>query len=142
MVDRSVFDLRLERLERLLRSLRSLASVERASFLVDEALQAQAERWMHLAAECSIDLANHLIADRAWKSPSTNRETFQVLADNGVLEPDLARQMEGWAGLRNILVHLYLEIDYEKLFEILTKDLPEIEAFVAAMTRFVFELGD
>jgi len=142
LVDRSVFDLRLGRLERLLRSLRSLASVDRTAFLADEALQAQAERWMHLVVECSIDLANHLIADRAWKSPSTNRETFQVLADNGVLEPELARRMEGWAGLRNILVHLYLEIDYEKLFEILTKDLPEIEAYVAAMTRFAFELED
>ncbi len=83
-----------------------------------------------------------LIADRAWKSPSTNRETFQVLAENGVLDPELARQMEGWAGLRNILVHLYMEIDYGKLFEILTDDLPEIEAYVAAMARFVFELED
>ncbi len=59
MVDRSVFDRRLERLERLLHNLRPLTSVDRASFLGDEALQAQAERWMHLAVECAIDLANH-----------------------------------------------------------------------------------
>jgi len=142
LVDRSVFDRRLEKLELLLRHLRTLTSADRAAFLDDEALQAQAERWLHLTVECAIDLANHLIADHGWKSPSTNRETFQVLAQNGVLNADLARQMEGWAGLRNILVHLYLEIDHGKLFDILTTDLPEIEAYVAAVTRFVPDLED
>ena len=64
MVDRDVFDRRLAKLETLLRDLRSLSKVERAAFLSDRALQAQAERWLQLAAECALDLAHHLIADR------------------------------------------------------------------------------
>jgi uncharacterized protein YutE (UPF0331/DUF86 family) len=39
-------------------------------------------------------------------------------------------------------VHLYLEIDHGRLFDILTTDLPEIEAYVGAVTRFALELED
>lgn len=80
MVDREVFDVRLARLEQLLRDLRDLARVERERFLADRGLQAQAERWSHLAVECCLDLTHHLIADRGWRTPSTYREAFRILA--------------------------------------------------------------
>ena len=59
MVDRDVLDRRLAKLEALLRDLRELARVERERFLADRGLQAQAERWLQLAAECTLDLAHH-----------------------------------------------------------------------------------
>jgi hypothetical protein len=83
LVDREVFDRRLGRLEVVLRSLRGLAGVERERFLHDLALQAQAERWLYVAAECSLDLAHHLIADRGWKTPATYREAFMVRRPKG-----------------------------------------------------------
>jgi uncharacterized protein YutE (UPF0331/DUF86 family) len=65
LVDPEVFARRLAKLEDLLSLLRGLAQVERERFLIDRALQAQAERWLHLAAECALDLAPHLIAARS-----------------------------------------------------------------------------
>lgn len=129
MVDREVFDRRLARLEELLRRLRDLMQVDRDKFLHDAGIQAQAERWTQLAIECTLDLANHAIADRGWKTPETNREAFEILAREGALDDELAKIMAGWAGLRNILVHLYLEVDHSRLYEILQKDLDQLEAF-------------
>jgi uncharacterized protein YutE (UPF0331/DUF86 family) len=43
--------------------------------------------------------------------------------------------MEGWAGLRNLLVHLYLEVDHERLWEILSTELDQLEAFARAVTE-------
>ena len=96
-----------------------------------------AERWLHLAAESALDLAHHLIADRGWKTPSSYREAFQVLAQEGVLLPELARQMEAWAGLRNVLVHFYREVDHDRLFEILQRDLDQLQAYAAAVSGAV-----
>jgi uncharacterized protein YutE (UPF0331/DUF86 family) len=135
LVDREVFDRRLARLEMLLRQLRRVAAVERDTFLAEEMLRASTERWLHLAAECALDLAHHLIADRGWKTPSTYREAFQVLRDEDVLSAELARQMEQWAGLRNILVHLYLEVDHERLHEFLQNDLDQLESFAVELNR-------
>ena len=111
MVDREVFERRLAKLEELLRDLRTLAVVDREAFLRDRGLRAQAERWLQLAAECTLDLAHHLIADRGWKTPSTYREAFEILRAEGVIDAALAEQMQAWAGLRNVLTHLYLEVD-------------------------------
>lgn len=135
MVDREVFDRRLARLEELLRDLRGLAVVPRQEFLRERGLQAQAERWLHLAAECTLDLANHLIADRGWRTPATYREAFQILNEQGVLSEKLATTMEGWAGLRNVLVHLYLGVDHERIWQTLVNDLGALEEFAAALSR-------
>ena len=135
MVDRDVFDRRLAKLEALLRDLRALARVERERFLVDRGLQAQAERWLQLAAECALDLAHHLIASRGWPVPSTYREAFQILQREGVLTDALSLHMQGWAGLRNILTHVYLEIDHRRLYEVLTGELASLEHYAAAIAR-------
>ena len=135
MVDRDVFDRRLAKLEDLLRQLRRLAAVEKETFLADDTLRASAERWLQLAAECCLDLAHHLIADRGWRTPTTYREAFEVLNKENVLDSECARQMEQWAGLRNVLVHLYLEVESERLYQILKKDLDQLECFAAAISR-------
>jgi uncharacterized protein YutE (UPF0331/DUF86 family) len=134
LVDREVFDRRLAKLEEPLRDLRSLAATERTRFLADRGLQAQAERWLQLAAECALDLAHHLIAERGWKTPATYREAFEILSAEGVLEGELAGQMQRWAGLRNVLTHLYLQVDHRRLHEILTGELDQLERYAAALS--------
>jgi uncharacterized protein YutE (UPF0331/DUF86 family) len=133
LVDRDVFDRRLGKLEALLRDLRGLAATDRASFLASHGLQAQAERWLQLAAECALDLAHHLIADRGWKTPGSYREAFEILRAEGVLDAVLADQMQGWAGLRDVLTHAYLDVDHSRLHEILTSELEQLAAYAAAL---------
>ena len=135
MVDVDVFRQRLAKLEEYLGHLESMARLGRATVLRDPGLLAQTERWMHLTVEAAIDLGQHLIASRAWRTPMTNRETFQVLEENGVITSELCKQMEGWAGLRNILVHLYLEINHELLLTILEEELDQPRSFASALAR-------
>lgn len=103
----------------------------------DRAAQAQAERWLHLASECVLDLAHHLIADRGWRTPSSYRDAIRVLAENAVMDDSLADQLDLWAGLRNVLVHLYLDVDHDTLFRILQSDLDQLEDFARAVSRQV-----
>jgi uncharacterized protein YutE (UPF0331/DUF86 family) len=137
LVDRETFDRRLAKLEQLLRDLRGFATVDEGAFLRDRGLQAQAERWLHLAAECCVDLAHHLIADRGWRTPATYREAFEILRDEGVLRAELAAQMSGWAGLRNVLVHLYLDVDHALLHRVITLELDQLEQYARSLATFV-----
>jgi uncharacterized protein YutE (UPF0331/DUF86 family) len=135
LVDRETFDRRLAKLEELLAKLRALGATPRSTYLESEGLRAQSERWLQLAAECSLDLAHQLIAERGWKTPATYREAFEILRSERVLDADLASDMQGWAGLRNILTHLYLDIDHERLHEILVSELDQLERYAAALAR-------
>jgi uncharacterized protein YutE (UPF0331/DUF86 family) len=133
MVDEDVFDRRLERLEQAIADLRSIATVDRPRFVGDRALHAQAERWTQVAVEACIDLAHHLIADRGWSTPSTYRDAFRILSEHGVIEPSAVGRMAGWAGLRNILVHLYLDVDHERLHDVLASELDDLVEYAAAL---------
>jgi uncharacterized protein YutE (UPF0331/DUF86 family) len=136
LVDQEVWLKRLGRLEDLLKSLQNLGSTPLRTFLHDKGLQAQAERWLQLAIECCLDLANHLIADQAWHTPSSYRETFEILEQQLVLPAELAARMKKLASLRNVLVHMYLDIDYEIVFSVLQNELDDFRAYATAMVRF------
>jgi uncharacterized protein YutE (UPF0331/DUF86 family) len=73
-----------------------------------------------IAAQAAIDTAEVLVADRGLGPAQTYREAFDILARAGVLPADLAKDLSGWAGLRNALVHLYTHLDIQRLFEAYT----------------------
>ena len=41
--------------------------------------------------------------------------------------------MQRWAGLRNVLVHLYMEIDHRIVFDALRLELDQLERYAAAI---------
>lgn len=128
MVDREVFSRRLEALHDYLRKLRAFREADAAEFVREPALHDLAERYLHLAVEAVLDLANHWIAERALSLPDTNRDTFTVLERAGELAPDLADRLRGWTGFRNILVHQYLDIDHGIAYRAIHDDLIDLEA--------------
>jgi uncharacterized protein YutE (UPF0331/DUF86 family) len=137
VVEAEIFDRRLERLEQTIADLRGIATMPAKALVADRALQAQAERWTQVAVEASIDLANHLIAARGWTTPATYRDAFRILAQHGVIDDAAAQKMAGWAGLRNIIVHLYLDVDHVRLHEVLVNELDDLLEFAAALARTI-----
>ncbi len=61
------------------------------------------------------------------------------LNENGVISKKIGKEMEGWAGLRNVLVHLYLAIDYDQLLTILKQELDQPRSFAAALVKVLDE---
>lgn len=133
MVDAEVLRERLRALDGYVRALEAPASVSRERFVEDADLHDLAERRLHLAVECMIDAANHVIASEGLQTAKTYRDAFSILAEHGVMEASLARRLGGWAGLRNVLVHLYLDIDHGIVHEALTNELDDLSEFAARL---------
>lgn len=102
---------RLARLEEYVRLLEGF----RGRDLADPYARLSLERAFHLAAEASLDSAEMLISRRGWRKPENYKDVVRVLAESGVLPPDFAREFEGVASLRNLLVHDYTRIDHVRL---------------------------
>jgi uncharacterized protein YutE (UPF0331/DUF86 family) len=110
-----------------LEKLRAFRDAAEEEFVREPALHDLAERYLHLAVEACLDLANHWIADRALRTPDANRDSFTVLEEAGELTPDLAERLRGWAGFRNILVHEYLTIDHAVAYRAIRTELGDLE---------------
>lgn len=70
------------------------------------------ERLLELLVQVSVDILSHLLAESG-VSPASYRETFELAGEHGLLPTELTGRLARAAGLRNILVHLYEEIDYD-----------------------------
>lgn len=88
-------------------------------------------------AQVSIDLANHVIAASGWRAPADFRDSFTVLEEHRVLEPELAEKMRALAGLRNLLVHVYEEVDDRMVHASLADGLDDLGRYAQAIARLV-----
>ena len=129
MVDTEIFSRRLDALESYLNRLRSLGEAAEPAYLAEPAIHDLAARYLHLAVEAAIDLANHWIADQGLRTPDSNRDAFTVLEEADEIEAPLAERLRGWAGFRNVLVYDYISIDHRIAYAAIRDELDDLAEF-------------
>jgi uncharacterized protein YutE (UPF0331/DUF86 family) len=92
---------------------------------------------MYVATQAAIDAATHVVADRGLPRATTYAETFDRLAEAGVIETGLARRLADWASMRNVLAHFYPVIDFGRVERALHDDLGDFDRFVAVLDRLM-----
>jgi len=108
-------------------------------FLSEEGCQVRAlvEHFLRLAIEAALDLGRHIIAVKGFGLPEEYRDVARVLRENGVASPHLADRLAMMAGLRNILVHRYWDIDYRRLYHAATEGLTDFDDYGRAILEYV-----
>lgn len=114
------------------RRLLALLERYRALLAVDHPDPYRRRHLVQTSAQVSIDLANHVIAADGHRPPHDYGDAFRVLAEVGVLDQPLADRLVALAGARNLIVHLYAEVDDERLARAVREGgLDDLSAFAA-----------
>lgn len=74
-----------------------------------------AERLLLLLVELAAGINAHVAATLLGRTGTTYAASFRAAADAGLLGPDLAHRLASAAGLRNLLVHRYGEVDADRV---------------------------
>lgn len=119
MVNKNIVAGRLERLHEYLQNLEAVQRFDHKRFVEDPFVHGTAERNLHLAIECLLDIGNHVIAEKAFEKPESYADIFRILRENQIIPSDLYENLEGLAAFRNILVHDYMRLDRGKVFEMI-----------------------
>ncbi len=121
--------------------LKTLALLERYAREVKRSdLDADWEVWLkvkaalEMAGQCAIDAALDLISARGLGTPQTYREAFAVLATHKVIDATLLQELQAWAGLRNVLVHMYTVLDLDRVHAALARTAP-LRTFHAILAK-------
>jgi len=138
LIDYEVIQKRLEKLNQYVGLLEKLSEQPLNRVLTDPFVRGNVERYLQLAIQVSLDIGNHILAEIQTRAPEEYRDIFILLGENKVLPVELAEKMAQLAGLRNILVHDYLEIDLNRIYEFLKTDLSDFREFAKYISKYSF----
>ena len=112
------------------RLLQEADDIDWANYQQDPRSRRLVERTLHIIIEACIDLAQHVISGQSLREPSSYRDSFVVLAENGIIQRDTLPVLERMAAFRNLIVHYYDRVEDEIVFGIFKHRLSDFELFV------------
>jgi len=136
VTDRQGIDLRLRALKEYAGLVRRLFAAGLRQTAEDPVLEGALCRYLQLSIECVLDIGELIIAGEGWPRPATNRDVLLLLGRKGVLPKAFAQRFSAAAGLRNILVHDYVEVDLRLIFR-LRRELVDFDAFARYIARYL-----
>ena len=128
-MDREVVEQKLESLRRCLRRIETKCPADVAALVVDLDLQDIISLNLSRAVQISVDIGAHLIAGMEASPPDTMGQTFDILAQQGVLSSALAGNLKNAVGFRNIAVHNYESINWNIVHNIVKFHLTDFTEF-------------
>ncbi len=81
------------------------------------------------ACEQAIDLANYVIKVKKLGIPTQSSDSFEFLAEHGIITPALAEKLVKMIGFRNTAVHQYQKLNIDIIISIIEKDLNDLIGF-------------
>jgi uncharacterized protein YutE (UPF0331/DUF86 family) len=127
----SIIETNVEKLKHL------RAKISYNDFLTDDEMQAIAERRLHVCLEALIDVGFRIVSLLGLEKPEKYRDLPKILAKSEVIPPDQRQIFERMISFRNVLVHLYAELDSSRVYEVLRKinDIEKIASYIADFIR-------
>ncbi|MBM4135720.1 MAG: DUF86 domain-containing protein [Nitrospira sp.] len=105
-----------------LNTLREYSKLEKQAFLSSAVNIRDTKYCFIIAGQAAIDICYHLTAKLLKKAPADYSSCFDLLGETGYFNKETLKKMTIMAKFRNLLVHHYIKVDdervYEKLYEI------------------------
>lgn len=139
MIDKERVTELLRLLSEDIKDLQEKSKLSKEVYLSSRDIQAVVERRAQTAIESCINIGNHLIARLGWRAPQDYADVFRILQEAQILPVELAEAMMEMARFRNLLVHLYWQIDHERVYQSLPGRLANLESFAQHIARWLRE---
>lgn len=142
MVDKELLSRKLSRLRSYLDVLMGAGDIDWGKYHADLRAKAFVERYLHLAIEEMLDIANYMVSFCKWREPVGYRDLFTILREQGVIKEDQLTAFQNMASFRNLLVHRYETIDDELVFGIFKKRLGDFDLFIQLVADWAKGQGE
>ncbi|RNI15739.1 DUF86 domain-containing protein [Methanohalophilus sp. RSK] len=103
----------------------------------DHTLRGAVERYLEVSLECMIDIGEMIFSRQSLKKPESYKEIFMILGDNGILPQDFSRKISPAADFRGELLHMYADIDMEKVYLSLQNHPDDLEKFARYINLYL-----
>ena len=78
-----------------------------------------------------------MVIESRERPPEDYTSSFIRASDAGLITHELANKLKGSGGMRNIIVHDYLDIDDKKIYEILPIAISDYKEYISQVDDFL-----
>lgn len=111
--------------------------IGRKLFLSDEIMQDAIRKAIEEAIEIMLTIGNIIIAENDLRKPEKNDDIFDILAEGKVYPRSFAEELWGAGGFRNILVHNYVDLNLDLVYDNLEKGIPTFKKYARYIAKFL-----
>lgn len=135
MTGLDVIEKGISNIKKYLSILSSYKGTSITDLLNDLTLRGAVERYLYLAVQATIDLAEAIISYKELRRPSTFSESFEILNEHNIISKEVKTNMIQMARFRNRIAHDYGDIDYNVVHDVLISRLTDIESFLEEISK-------
>lgn len=136
-VDRNKIILNLQHINELIAVLE-----ERTDWLDSIINKLALQRIGHNLMESMMDVGNLMIDGFIMRDPGSYEDIIDILVDEKVITQEMDEPLKAVVGLRKMLVREFIQVDDQKVLDVLTSNLPAIKAFPPKVQDYLTnELG-
>ncbi|MCF8026022.1 MAG: DUF86 domain-containing protein [Desulfobacteraceae bacterium] len=128
---------KLKDIHRSVERLKRFQESGREAFLADADSQDIARSRLLSAIEAALNICFHVTAKKLKNVPEDYGDCFRNLGQAGLIDASLADRLADMARFRNRLVHLYWDIDYGNVYDIIANSLNDLEDYAADMAKLL-----
>lgn len=132
MSSKTVIENKISDTEKYLKILERYKKYSKEEILNDIDIKGALERYLYLATQSVIDLAEAIIAYKKFRKPTTLSDTFYILNEENIITVDLREKMIKMTGFRNAIAHDYTKLNYDIVYNVLHNNLADMEDFLKA----------
>jgi uncharacterized protein YutE (UPF0331/DUF86 family) len=127
---------KLRKIRELLDALAGLGTVDRARLDTEPLTRLAIERILSLVVDLAFACNSHVAVGLLSRAPDSYAESFDLASDAGLIERELAKLIRPSAGLRNVLVHAYLDVDQDRVAAAVPLALEQYGEYVRQAAAF------
>lgn len=123
-----------------LNALRRFQTITLEDYLDNYEMQLAVERSLELIIQASLDINRYLLKRIHKVNPKENAEVFLIAEQYGLLTPELGVTLSEFGKFRNVLVHLYEDIDPNEVFSAIQETLAIYPIYARQITDYIDSL--
>lgn len=136
MLNKELINRKLANISKYLDELQGL-SLKSYEIFTEEGYHYAAEKVIELMVTMAIDINLHIIKESGLMPPQRYKDSFLALGKKTILPRGFANKIAGSAGLRNLLIHHYEEVDLQKLYKDLSRGIKDYEKYCHYIEKFI-----
>lgn len=137
MIDKEVIYKHIGELRKIVNELSAFKSYTLDDLEIDIGKQWQIEHGLQLAIQNLLDIGSHILSALGKNNSETYTDIIDKLAQEKILPLDFTLKIRGMAGLRNILVHDYLDVDVGRIYKIFQDQLEDFKTFCKLIIEYL-----